>query len=137
MNPAASVTEIELGNLFVEQARAISVLEQIRKLPEPAKKSDLWDGLIIVGFKENVVGRVAPEHLKHREECSYNPRCAWCHQAGRGSMELRNYKELDAIAEAKLMRLVKKGHPEATVFYLHRRERDESLWTRIKYLLGI
>ena len=52
-------------------------------------------------------------------------------------MEFRSYAELDVIAEAKLMRLVKKGHPEATVFYLRRRERDESLWNRIKFLLGI
>jgi hypothetical protein len=52
-------------------------------------------------------------------------------------MELRNYQELDHIAEQKLMGLVRKGHKEACLFYLQRRQRNESLWHRIRTLLGL
>ncbi len=138
MNQAASVTEIELAaDQFIAAAIALAPSPARYVEPKRIEKVEQCSPIVECGFKENVVGRVAPEHMKHREDCVYNSHCCWCVQTGRSAMELRNYKELDAIAEAKFMRLVKKGHPEAVCMYMKRRERDESLWARIKYLLGI
>ncbi len=110
------VTEIELGN---------------DTLPKVS------DGLIEVGFKDNVVGKVYPAHLKHREEAVFDPHCVLCVQAGRRIMTLRNWEEIDDAAEATLLKMVKRGHKEACLFYLQRKQRDETLWHKIRVLIGV
>jgi hypothetical protein len=138
VNQATLVTEIDLGNLFVEQARAISAREQTKKVQEAqSKKQEQCSPLVEVGFSENVVGRVASTHLQHREDCVFNPHCAYCVQAGRRTMEFRQWSEIDEAAETKLLRLVKKGNSEAVMFYLKRKQRDETIWRRIRTLLGL
>jgi hypothetical protein len=134
--------EIELAaDQFVAAALALAPSPIVR--PEPKKvvkqehKQEQRSPIVEVGFNENCVGRVSSLHMRHREECRYDPHCCWCHQAGRVTMELRNYQELDHIAEQKLMGLVRKGHKEACLFYLQRRQRNESLWRRIRTLLGL
>jgi hypothetical protein len=52
-------------------------------------------------------------------------------------MEFRQWSEIDEAAETKLLRLVKKGNSEAVMFYLKRKQRDETIWHRIRTLLGL
>jgi hypothetical protein len=129
------------ARMFVATALSLAPSPIVRvsasKKTTKSEHKQEYSPIVEVGFSENVVGRVSSSHMKHRDECVYDPHCAWCHQAGRATMELRNYRELDAIAEQKLMGLVRKGHKEACLFYLQRRQRNESLWSRIRVLLGV
>jgi hypothetical protein len=101
--------------------------------PEPEKHSPLVE----VPFNENVIGCVSDLHMARRNECRFDPHCAWCNQTGRSAMELRHYSELDALAEAKLRALVRKGHKEACLFWAQRADRNRTLWSRVRTLLGV
>lgn len=106
---------------------------ELEAVPEPEKHSPLVE----VGFNDNVVGKVYPAHLRHRENAEFDPHCVLCAQVGRRIMTLRNWEEIDDAAEATLLKMVKKGHKEACLFYLQRKQRDKSLWSRVRTLLGV